>query len=110
MPLRDEGVLIIGSGMSYHNLRELLSGSPRGNGASDAFDAWLTQAVEAADPAARDAELARWSEAPGARSCHPRSEHLLPLMVAAGAAGDDRGRRVFNDHIWGKAVSGFQFG
>jgi hypothetical protein len=31
-------------------------------------------------------------------------------MVAAGAAGDDRGRRVFNDHIWGKAVSGFQFG
>jgi aromatic ring-opening dioxygenase catalytic subunit (LigB family) len=109
-PLRDEGVLIIGSGMSYHNLRELLSGSPRGNGASDAFDAWLGHAVEAADRAARDAELARWSDAPGARSCHPRSEHLLPLMVAAGAAGDDRGRRVFNDHIWGKAVSGFQFG
>src|SRR5215467_2196562 len=79
-PLRDESVLIIG------------------NGASDAFDAWLGHAAEAADPAARDAELARWSEAPGARSCHPRREHLLPLMVAAGAAGDDRGRRVFNDH------------
>ncbi len=31
-------------------------------------------------------------------------------MVAAGAAGDDRGRRIFNDRIWGKAVSGFQFG
>ena len=72
--------------------------------------AWLTQAVEASDPHVRDQQLARWSGAPGALSCHPRSEHLLPLMVAAGAAGDDRGRRVFNDHIWGKAVSGFQFG
>src|ERR1700756_2753925 len=75
-PLRDEGVLIIGSGMSYHNLRELLSGSPRGKGPWDAFDAWLAQAVEAADPAVRDRELSRWSEAPGALSCHPRSEHL----------------------------------
>jgi aromatic ring-opening dioxygenase catalytic subunit (LigB family) len=109
-PLRDEGVLIIGSGMSYHNLREFLSGSQRGNAASDAFDTWLAHAVEAPDPNVRDAELARWSAAPGALSCHPRSEHLLPLMVAAGAAGQDRGRRVFNDHIWGKAVSGFQFG
>jgi len=109
-PLRDEGVLIIGSGMSYHNLREFLSGSPRGNDASERFDEWLTQAVEERTPAARDEKLAHWSEAPGALACHPRSEHLLPLMVAAGAAGDDRGRRVFNDRIWGKAVSGFQFG
>jgi aromatic ring-opening dioxygenase catalytic subunit (LigB family) len=109
-PLRDEGVLIIGSGMSYHNLREFLSGSPRGNAASDAFDLWLAHAVEAPDPKVRDQELTHWSAAPGALSCHPRSEHLLPLMVAAGAAGQDRGRRVFNDRIWGKAVSGFQFG
>ena len=91
-PLRDEGVLIIGGGMSYHNLRELLSGGTRGDDASERFDTWLTQAVEASDPAARDQKLAHWSEAPGALACHPRSEHLLPLMVAAGAAGDDRGR------------------
>jgi aromatic ring-opening dioxygenase catalytic subunit (LigB family) len=109
-PLRDEGVLIIGSGMSYHNLREFLSGSPRGNEPSERFDSWLTQAVETSDPTVRDQELSRWSAAPGALACHPRSEHLLPLMVAAGAAGEDRGRRIFNDRIWGKAVSGFQFG
>jgi aromatic ring-opening dioxygenase catalytic subunit (LigB family) len=108
-PLRDENVLIVGSGMTYHNLRELQSGNPRGNAASDAFDAWLTQAVEA-EPEQRDAELVHWSEAPGAKASHPRSEHLVPLMVAAGAAGTDRGRRVFNDHVWGKAISGFQFG
>jgi aromatic ring-opening dioxygenase catalytic subunit (LigB family) len=109
-PLRDEGVLIIGSGMSYHNLRELLGGSSRGNDASERFDAWLTQAIEDPDPGARDSKLTHWSEAPGALNAHPRSEHLLPLMVAAGAAGDDRGRRVFNDRIWGKAISGYQFG
>ena len=109
-PLRDEGVLIIGSGMSYHNLRELLGNGSRGNDASERFDSWLTQAVEDPDPGARDNHLAHWSEAPGALNAHPRSEHLLPLMVAAGAAGDDRGRRVFNDRIWGKAISGYQFG
>ena len=109
-PLRDEGVLIIGSGMSYHNLRELLSGSSRGNDASERFDGWLTQAVEEPDTDARDNKLTHWSEAPGALNAHPRCEHLLPLMIAAGAAGCDRGRRVFNDRIWGKAISGYQFG
>jgi aromatic ring-opening dioxygenase catalytic subunit (LigB family) len=109
-PLRDEGVLIIGSGMSYHNLRELLGNGSRGNEASERFDSWLTQAVEEPDASTRDNKLAHWSEAPGALNAHPRSEHLLPLMVAAGAAGDDRGRRVFNDRIWGKAISGYQFG
>jgi aromatic ring-opening dioxygenase catalytic subunit (LigB family) len=109
-PLRDEGVLIIGSGMSYHNLRELLGNGSRGNEASERFDAWLTQAVEERDASARDDKLTHWSDAPGALNAHPRSEHLLPLMVAAGAAGRDRGRRVFNDRIWGKAISGFQFG
>jgi 4,5-DOPA dioxygenase extradiol len=109
-PLRDEGVLIIGSGMSYHNLRELLGNGSRGNDASERFDSWLKEAVEDPKPGARDDKLTHWSEAPGALNAHPRSEHLLPLMVAAGAAGTDRGRRVFNDRIWGKAISGFQFG
>jgi aromatic ring-opening dioxygenase catalytic subunit (LigB family) len=106
-PLRDEGVLIVGSGMSYHNMR----GFSR-SGAADAdstnFDAWLTEAV--ADPARRDAMLTEWRDAPSALECHPEAEHLLPLHVVAGAAGVDVGRRVYNDRIFGKAISAFQFG
>ena len=54
-----------------------------------------------AEPAARDAALARWAQAPGARVAHPREEHLLPLMVMAGAAGPDRGRVAFHDTFGG---------
>jgi aromatic ring-opening dioxygenase catalytic subunit (LigB family) len=48
--------------------------------------------------------------APGGRESHPREEHLIPLMVAAGAAGEDPGVRTFSESIAGKALSGFQFG
>ncbi len=105
-PLRDEGVLIVGSGMSYHNLAEFFG--PRGNEPAARFDAWLTDAV--ADPARRDAALTAWSQAPGALAAHPREEHLLPLMVAAGAAGVEAGTRTYSDQIMGKALSGFRFG
>jgi len=106
-PLRDEGVLIVGSGMSYHNLRAFWSND---GDASQRFDAWLSDAVEAADSDSRDRKLAAWSDAPGARAAHPRAEHLIPLMVAAGAAGNDRGRRTYRDRVFEKAISGFQFG
>ncbi|HKE46967.1 MAG TPA: class III extradiol ring-cleavage dioxygenase [Rhodanobacteraceae bacterium] len=109
-PLRDEGVLIVGSGMSYHNLREFWSTRPDVVEAAAAFDAWLAASVETPDPNARDAQLADWAQAPGARAAHPRSEHLVPLMVAAGAGGADRGRRTYRDRVFGKAVSGFRFG
>lgn len=108
-PLRDKGVLIVGSGMSYHNLRAFYPRDERAIAASLAFDAALTAALDAA-PAARDAALANWKRLPDAVACHPREEHLLPLMVVAGAAGEDAGRRTFNDRVFGKAVSGFQFG
>ena len=109
-PLRDEGVLIVGSGMSYHNLRDLFSADPRAMSAAADFDAWLNEAVTASDPAAREKKLAAWHQAPGARAAHPRPEHLIPLMVAAGAAGEDLGRRTYNELLLGKPVSGFQFG
>jgi len=105
-PLRDEGVLIVGSGMSYHNLRELFNGAD--SRLAGEFDAWLAQAV--VEPAGRDDSLSAWSEAPGARASHPRSEHLLPLMVAAGAAEGERGKRTYHEKLMGKAISGFQFG
>ncbi|HYZ16520.1 MAG TPA: class III extradiol ring-cleavage dioxygenase [Candidatus Acidoferrum sp.] len=106
-PLRDEGVLIVGSGMSYHNMREFFSPNPpRG---ARRFDDWLTETVTA-EPAARAARLHAWSEADDARLAHPREEHLLPLMVAAGAAENDAGRRVFHGRIFGAEISGYRFG
>ncbi len=109
MPLRDEGVLIVGSGNSYHNLREFFSPSKDAGALSARFDAWLGAAVEAA-PAERERLLTDWHEAPGALAAHPRSEHLLPLMVVAGAAGGDRGRVVYREEMFGKMFSGYQFG
>jgi aromatic ring-opening dioxygenase catalytic subunit (LigB family) len=105
-PLRDQGVLIVGSGMSYHNLADLFSG--RGAAAAAAFDAWLGEAVR--DPTTRDRLLERWREAPGGAASHPREEHLIPLMVAAGAGHGEAGVRSFGEPIGGKALSGFQFG
>jgi aromatic ring-opening dioxygenase catalytic subunit (LigB family) len=105
-PLRQQGVLIVGSGMSYHNLAAMFSGG--GAAAATAFDAWLNDAVR--DPATRDEKLAAWRSAPGGRESHPREEHLIPLMVAAGAAAGEPGVRTFSESIAGKAISGFQFG
>ncbi|WP_036141842.1 DODA-type extradiol aromatic ring-opening family dioxygenase [Luteibacter sp. 9135] len=105
-PLREEGVLIIGSGSSYHDLRGFFSSDTEH---STRFDTWLTQTVEA-KPAERNARLAEWTQAPSARLCHPREEHLIPLMVAAGAAGADIGARVFSDRIGTKVISCFAFG
>jgi aromatic ring-opening dioxygenase catalytic subunit (LigB family) len=105
-PLRERGVLIVGSGMSYHNLAATFSG--RGGEASAAFDAWLLEAVM--DPLTRDERLAEWRSAPGGRESHPRPEHLIPLMVAAGAADGDPGVRSFSEIIAGKSISGFRFG
>lgn len=104
--LRDRDVLIVGSGMSYHNLPNFFSG--RGNDAAEAFDAWLGDAVS--NPTTRDAKLTDWHAAPGGRAAHPAPEHLLPLMVAAGAGSGEIGVRVYHDHINGKPFSGFRFG
>jgi aromatic ring-opening dioxygenase catalytic subunit (LigB family) len=105
-PLRDEGVLIVGSGMSFHNLRGYFR--PETPDRARAFDAWLTKAVES--PAAeRDALLTEWRAAPFAAYAHPREEHLIPLMVAAGAGGDAPGTRIFTDEPMGAAISAYRF-
>jgi 4,5-DOPA dioxygenase extradiol len=106
--LRDENVLIIGSGLSFHNLSSL--GDPNTKRPSELFDAWLTQVLCEAPVAERENHLAQWAQAPGARACHPREEHLLPLMVAAGAGSGEVGRHGFSGRIWDKAVSAYHFG
>lgn len=107
-PLRDEGILIVGSGMTYHNLREMFD-RERAAAVADAFDAWL-QAAATAAPAERDAALSAWTAAPGARRAHPREEHLIPLHVIAGAAGDDVLRTAWTGTFLGARISAFDAG
>jgi aromatic ring-opening dioxygenase catalytic subunit (LigB family) len=108
-PLRDEGVLIIGSGLSYHNLRAL---GPAGKAPSAAFDQWLQDTLVAATPVERSIQLINWEKAPAARHAHPREEHLIPLMVAVGAAENEAGTCVYHEQAaFGNIVaSSFQFG
>ena len=106
-PLREEGVFIIGSGMSYHNMRGF--GAPQADAEATAFDAWLQETITL-PRAERDQRLTAWEQAPSARRVHPREEHLLPLMVAAGAAGDDVGSVPYSGKVLGKAISAAQFG
>lgn len=109
--LRNEDILIVGSGMSYHNMRKFRSDEPGHVEEARRFDRWLTEAVEMADSGGRNAMLSRWSENPDALACHvPDHDHLVPLFVAAGAAGQDRGRKIFETDFLGKPYSAYRFG
>ncbi|GAA2145512.1 dioxygenase family protein [Actinomadura napierensis] len=109
-PLRDKGVLIVGSGFTTHNLREM---SPAPDAPALAWSAefaeWTGRAVEAGDI---DALLDFRAKAPAARIAHPRTEHFAPLFVALGADADaPSGRRSVIDGYWfGMAKRSFQFG
>lgn len=108
-PLRDEGVLIVGSGLSYHNLRQL---GPQGRHPSREFDAWLTEAVCASVGEDRNGKLREWIRAPSARLAHPEEDHLIPLMVAVGAAEGEAGESVYHEDSFfgGVTVSSYRFG
>lgn len=108
-PLRDEGVLIVGTGMSFHNMQRFRRDNRSVDADSEIFDAWLGKAIEQ-PRAEREAALIAWEKAPSARAAHPEEEHLIPLHVVAGAAGTDAGRRVLADHVLGSAQSAFAFG
>lgn len=106
-PLRDEGVFILGSGMTFHNLRAFRD--PRARTIAETFDAWLRETAVLGS-AERDHRLTQWAAAPAARLAHPREEHLLPLMVVAGAAGDDVGEVAYNGSFMGIRLSAYHFG
>ena len=106
-PLRDEEVLILGSGQTYHNMRGFFGGVGVDEEA-EAFDAWLRSAM--IDGKTRDDALIRWEDAPHARDAQPHEDHLLPLMVAAAAASGEPGTVHFHGHALGKPISGFRFG
>jgi aromatic ring-opening dioxygenase catalytic subunit (LigB family) len=107
-PLRDEGVLIVGSGLSYHNLRLF---GPGAKVPSKAFDDWLAEAL-AKPKAARTEALLNWEQAPYARVCHAQEDHLVPLFSALGAAEDEPATMVYHDEnvFGGVTASSYRFG
>jgi aromatic ring-opening dioxygenase catalytic subunit (LigB family) len=109
-PLRDEGVLIIGSGLSYHNL--MGTRDPSGGPASAAFDAWLQETLVSGPAEDRAKRLMGWETAPMARAAHPEEDHLIPLMAVVGAAAGDAGRAVYHqkDLFGHVTASSFRFG
>jgi aromatic ring-opening dioxygenase catalytic subunit (LigB family) len=108
-PLRDEGVLILGSGLSYHNLRQFGPGAKR---ISKTFDDWLQETLVESGPEARTARLLAWSSAPAAREAHPQEDHLIPLMVAVGAAEREKAAVIYHEEnlLGGVTASSFRFG
>jgi aromatic ring-opening dioxygenase catalytic subunit (LigB family) len=110
--LRRENVLIIGSGMSFHNLREFFSSrSVTSNEKNEKFSDWLIETLVSDDISKDECEtrLNRWNEAPNARFCHPREDHLLPLHVCYGVASEEtpKAKVVFDSDVMGKRVVGF---
>eukprot|EP00238_Polyblepharides_amylifera_P009726 CAMPEP_0196580086 /NCGR_PEP_ID=MMETSP1081-20130531/26924_1 /TAXON_ID=36882 /ORGANISM="Pyramimonas amylifera, Strain CCMP720" /LENGTH=254 /DNA_ID=CAMNT_0041899869 /DNA_START=146 /DNA_END=910 /DNA_ORIENTATION=- len=100
--LRDDGVLILGSGLSYHNFDFDLKHSKL-------FDQFLVDSVVDTDANIRNLSLENWAKGPSARAAHPREEHLIPLMVCAGAAGESRGKQNYGGPVLGVTVSAFRF-
>ena len=109
-PLRNEGVLIVGSGLSFHNLRAM--GHPAAGPPSHAFDQWLQDSLVRLSGAQRIERLLHWEQAPAARIVQPREDHLMPLHVAVGAAEGEAGHLTYHeDNFFGAlAASSFQFG
>jgi aromatic ring-opening dioxygenase catalytic subunit (LigB family) len=107
-PLRSEGILILGSGMTYHNM-----GGFGSDGAAEiaaTFLQFLGSAIAQPDWRVRNDMLIHWEKAAGARLAHPREDHLIPLMVVAGAAGEDLGREAFVDKLFKVPTASYEFG
>jgi len=103
-----ENILIVGSGFSFHNMRAFAwDGSREPDSANDAFQDWLIETCAGSmSQAEREQRLKEWEQAPSARYCHPREEHLLPLHVCLGMA-DNPATVIFDDYILGKRAVAF---
>lgn len=113
-PLLKENICLLGSGFSFHNMRRFDMGpGPVADIDPDpenqTFQDWLmdTCANGQRTPEHQRENLLHWDRAPGAMYCHPRQEHLLPLMVCAGAAGYAPAQTVFDGIIMGRRALGF---
>jgi aromatic ring-opening dioxygenase catalytic subunit (LigB family) len=106
--LRHENILVIGSGFSFHNMRAFsFQGINAPDPANEAFQNWLIDVCAGPiSPSERERLLIDWQNAPYARYCHPREEHLLPLHVCLGLA-DKPAATIFDDDILGKRAVAF---
>lgn len=109
-PLRKQKLLILGSGLSFHNLKQFFTSDAASAQHSEVFDRWLVDSCTNPElsPAQCEQRLIDWENAPSARFCHPREEHLLPLQVCFGAAmtATPIAQLVFNEQLMGHKVSG----
>ncbi|KAI8059874.1 Extradiol ring-cleavage dioxygenase, class III enzyme, subunit B [Gongronella butleri] len=109
-PLRDENVVIIGSGAAIHNLRDMWAGMDKPSPSFVAnFDKALDEiALNSGEERKKASESLK--SHPDLRRCHPTAEHLVPFHVAVGASGDDKGTKLLNETIstlgWGSYAFG----
>jgi aromatic ring-opening dioxygenase catalytic subunit (LigB family) len=110
-PLRDEGIVIIGAGMSVHNLRDMARtyDDPTPLPYAVSFDAALKEAAEA-PPTERQARMRELCWRKDARQAHPWMDHLLPVHVVAGTAGEDRGTQLWTMQEGCFAWAQYRFG
>jgi len=116
--LATQNIWILGSGFSFHNMAAFAMGRQR-HGEDDkideideknqAFQDWLKETCTSGNlsPEQRKDRMVRWEFAPHARTCHPREDHLLPLMVCMGTAGYEKGEVLFDDTIMGRRALAF---
>lgn len=104
--LNGKNLLILGSGFSFHNMNAFGAAGPDHRNIE--FDHWLIQTCTDPDITREEREkrLIEWEKAPHARYCHPREEHLLPLHVCMGMAGEPASL-VFNNEVLNKQASAF---
>jgi aromatic ring-opening dioxygenase catalytic subunit (LigB family) len=111
-PVLDEGVMILGSGLSFHNMNAFGPANPASGSDSDneAFDSWLEETITdtTLTEVDRKQRLTDWAQAPAARYNHPREEHLLPLHVCYGA-GNGPATRVFDGRVLEKKVAAYRW-
>ena len=106
--LRAQNVLIIGSGMSFHNMQAFFRPDLVSDAQLEAFNHYLTDSLQPQYSYAEQAQrLINWQQAPHARLIHPREEHLLPLHVCFGAAKGTTAQVLFNDKVLNKTVLAF---
>lgn len=107
-PLLSENILIIGSGFSFHNMRAFdFSGRNSEDSINNIFqDRLIEICCKEKDEQKKLEHFINWERIPGARYCHPREEHLLPLFVCAGLS-IGLGTKVFDDYILGKRATAF---